>query len=218
MKQGDFIWAIVLCVISALLIVPVTHEVFIQMTAAHPYIMAFIKFLILATMGELLAIRIVSGAWKKPAGMIYKSFIWGIIGMLVALMFQVFSNGVAGAAKAGMLFVGEGFLSLLLGAFYTSAFMNLTFGPMFSAAHRVSDTYIDMRETDKAAPALAEVLVHIDWQAFINFIVLKIQPFFWIPAHTIVFMLPPEYRVLAAAYLSIALGVLLSYARRRQTA
>jgi len=33
---------------------------------------------------------------------------------------------------------------------------------------------------------------------------------FWIPAHTITFMLPPQWCVLFAAFLSVVLGVLLS--------
>ena len=40
----------------------------------------------------------------------------------------------------------------------------------------------------------------------------KTIPFFWIPAHTITFILPQDYRVLFAAVLGIALGVLLAIA------
>jgi len=218
LKLGDLIWALVICGISALLIIPVTHEVFISLTLTHPYIMAFIKFAVLATAGELLAVRIVGGVWKKTTGMIYKAIVWGVIGMLIALMFVVFSAGVAGAAKAGILYIGEGVVCLFLSAFFTSGIMNLTFGPMFSLAHRICDTFIDMWAEDGTAPSFSRVLTSIDWLAFVRFIVLKMQPFFWVPAHTVVFMLPPEYRVLAAAYLSIALGAILSYGRRRQAA
>jgi hypothetical protein len=38
----------------------------------------------------------------------------------------------------------------------------------------------------------------------------KTIPFFWYPAHTITFLLPSEQRVLFAALLGIALGVLLA--------
>lgn len=217
MKLGDFIWIAVICGISALLVIPTTHVIFIDLTVSHPYIMAFFKFLVLATMGELLAIRIVGGEWKKPIGMVYKSIVWGLIGMLVALMFQVYSAGVSGAIKAGYLFAGTGTLGLLLAAFYTSLFMNLTFGPMFSAAHRVTDTYIDLRETSPKPPTLSQAVASVDWQAFIHFVVYKVQVFIWLPAHTLVFLVPPEYRVLVAAYLSIALGIILSYARRRKS-
>ncbi|MCX7905011.1 MAG: Mpv17/PMP22 family protein, partial [Caloramator sp.] len=51
---------------------------------------------------------------------------------------------------------------------------------------------------------------------FISFVVLKTIPFFWIPAHTITFLLPSEYRVLMASFLSIALGAILSLAKRKK--
>ncbi|MDF2571555.1 MAG: hypothetical protein K0R55_3159 [Sporomusa sp.] len=214
MKRGDLVWLMVLCGISTLLIVPDIHEVFISATQAHPFPMGFIKFAVLATMGELLAIRIVSGQWKKTTGMLPKAFIWGIVGVLIVLMFEVFLSGVTGAVKKGLLFVGGGVCSVVLTAFYVSAIMNLTFAPVFMAAHRMTDTYIDLR-AEGQAPSWSEVIAKIDWQSFIKFVVAKTIPYFWIPAHTITFLLPPEYRVLTAAYLSIALGAILAYARRR---
>jgi hypothetical protein len=38
---------------------------------------------------------------------------------------------------------------------------------------------------------------------------------FWIPAQTVTFSLPPEFRILIAALLSICLGVILALARIR---
>lgn len=37
---------------------------------------------------------------------------------------------------------------------------------------------------------------------------------FWIPAHTGTFMLPPQYRIITAALLSIALGTILGTAKK----
>jgi Na+-transporting NADH:ubiquinone oxidoreductase subunit NqrB len=54
--------------------------------------------------------------------------------------------------------------------------------------------------------------VNLDWSVQWNFVFKKTIPFFWIPAHTFTFMLPPDYRVLFAALLGIALGVILSLA------
>jgi hypothetical protein len=45
-----------------------------------------------------------------------------------------------------------------------------------------------------------------------GFVFKKTIPFFWIPAHTITFLLPPELRVLFAAALGIVLGVILALA------
>ncbi|MCK7530557.1 MAG: Mpv17/PMP22 family protein [Marinilabiliales bacterium] len=38
----------------------------------------------------------------------------------------------------------------------------------------------------------------------------KTIPFFWIPAQTITFLLPPEFQILFAALLSTVLGVILA--------
>ncbi len=48
---------------------------------------------------------------------------------------------------------------------------------------------------------LKAVTDKIDWYGFMSFIVFKTIPLFWIPAHTITFLLPGEYRVLMAALL-----------------
>ena len=88
--------------------------------------------------------------------------------------------------------------------------MNLTFAPTFMAFHRYTDTYIDLSFEGKKNITPSDVVSRIDWNGFVSFVLLKTIPFFWIPAHTVTFMLPPEYRVLTAAMLSIALGILLS--------
>ena len=216
MKRGDFIWIIIISAITASLLIPASHKVIMDATNLHPYVMGFIKFAILSTMGELLAIRIGEGRWKRTAGMAYKTVVWGIVGVLIVLMFSIFSNGVAGAAKANLLFAGSGTLKTFLIAFYTSTILNLTFGPAFMAAHSISDAYIDMK-AEGGNKSLQKVISKIDWCSFIKFVVGKTIPFFWIPVHTITFMLPGEYRIIAAAYLSVALGIILGFAKRMKT-
>ena len=93
--------------------------------------------------------------------------------------------------------------------------MYLTFGIVFVAMHRASDTYIDLRMNGEK-PSLIKLIETINWQAFISFIVIKTIPLFWIPAHTVTFLLPAALRIVAAAYLSIVLGVILVYANRRK--
>ena len=57
---------------------------------------------------------------------------------------------------------------------------------------------------------IAAVIGAVDWYGFISFTVMKTIPFFWLPAHTVTFMLPPEYQTSMAAALSIVLGIILS--------
>ncbi len=149
--------------------------------------------------------------------------VWGILGMLIVLMFAVFSGGVDNAASQGLLISECGdtcppaiqFISRLRRALFISAIMNLTFGPVFMAAHRITDVYIDKRYSGEKEP-VAKIISGIDWGRFIKEIVGVTIPVFWIPAHTITFLLPGQYRVLFAASLSIVLGLILSFAKMRQ--
>jgi hypothetical protein len=177
--------------------------------------MGFIKFAVLATMGELLALRLANRAWIRPDGMIYKILVWGLIGVLITYMFSFYSKGVSAMMEDVKILPENSFLSTIYSAFLTSVIMNLTFGIVFMAMHRISDTYIEKR-VNQMKPTLKELIQAIDWDAFITFVVFKTIPYFWIPAHTITFSLPTYYRVVAAAFLSIILGVILSYSKSNQ--
>lgn len=221
MKKKDFVWISCLLAIIVFLLYPATHEIFKSATGAHPYLMGFVKVAILATMGELLAIRIATGDYKKPAGIVYRAIVWGILGMGFVIAFTVFNGGVITAQGKGLLpSVSNTTVHKLITAFFTSAFMNLIFGPTFMAFHRFTDTFIDLGKGklgDIFKVKLSSVVDKIDWNGFIGFVVIKTIPFFWIPAHTVTFMLPEEYRVLMAAFLSIALGAILAFAKRKNT-
>jgi hypothetical protein len=52
----------------------------------------------------------------------------------------------------------------------------------------------------------------MNWDVMWGFVFTKTIVFFWIPAHTINFLLPPEFRVLVAAILGIVLGIILAVA------
>lgn len=223
MKKLDFVWAGALLAVIAFLVVPSTHAIFAALSKTHPYSMAFVKFALLATMGELLAIRIVTGDWRKPVGTLWRALIWGLLGIVIALVFSLYATGVADAMKKGLLpsFGEAGFAHQLAFAFFTSTLMNGLFAPTFMAFHRITDTYIDMGNGTWAGMSrltLPQVLDKIDWKGFVTFVVCKTIPFFWIPAHTVTFMLAPEYRVMMAALLSIALGGILAFAKKKAAA
>ncbi len=210
MRKGDILWISVLGIIIAILLLPLTHDAFVKLTTNHPFIGGFIKFFILATMGELLAIRIASGNWNAPRGLIFRALIWGFLGMVIVLIFGIYASGVSSALQKGLL---PGKNSSIAFAFFTSSIMNLTFAPTMMAFHRITDTYIDLKY-DNNRTGIKDIVTNIDWNGFISFVILKTIPLFWIPAHTITFLLPPEYRVLVAAFLSIALGAILAFGKR----
>lgn len=213
MKKEDFLWALGILAFAAFIIYPPTQAIFNQTTAAHPYMMGFVKFAILATMGELLARRIVIGKWEKPVGLIWRALIWGILGMVIVAVFGIFATGVTGLVEKGML-PGKG--SVIITAFWISAIMNTTFAPTMMGAHRFTDTLIDLKYGKGGKISTKEVVDAIDWNGYVSFVLFKTIPLFWIPAHTITFMLPAEYRVLMAAFLSIALGAILAFSKRKK--
>ena len=218
MRQKDLIWVAILAAIVAFIIFPVTNAVFIKTTEQCPLLMGFIKFSILATMGELLGIRISKRQWIKPIGMGYRVIVWGFIGIVTVFVFNIFPSGVKNLIATNLLpSFANNVLSVALAAFFTSAFMNLLFGPTLMLFHKIMDALIEAGHgtwKEMRSVTLDQVVLAIDWNNYIKFIVLKTIPIFWIPAHTIVFMLPGNYRIIVAAFLSLALGVILTFATK----
>ena len=214
-----FIFVIAVFVtLAAVLIIPASREVFEKLSADHPYIMGFIKFALLATSGELIAIRMSSGKFAKPAYLIARIIIWGVIGVWITYMMKIFFLGSGAMMAAGLLPGGElatdsvGYK--LIRAFATAATMNLTFGPTFMAVHKCSDTYLALRAKNGKGVKLSEVIDAVDWKRFVSFTIFKTVPIFWIPAHTLTFLLPSEYQVTLAALLSVALGIILNLKKK----
>ncbi len=213
MKRLDLLWGSAVLSVSILLLFPDTRNMFILATQKYPYWLGFIKFGVFATLGELLAFRISSGRWKLPRGILFRIGIWGIVGMLIVFMFPLYQAGVDGVIKWDSLFTSQNWIVLVLRALMISTVMNLTFAPVFMSAHRVSDSYIDQFILHKNS-SIMSAIQSIDWPNYLSFVVGKTIPFFWIPAHTVTFLIPAEFRVIYAAYLSIALGAILSFARK----
>lgn len=211
--RGDLAWVFAVAGVLCLILVPPMTTIYQELNLSHPYIVAFLKFMIMAPLGELLALRITHNQWRKPAFFGTRVIIWGFLGVMIALAFQLFYNGVLVTAEKGMLPFGD---SKWARAFYTSFLMNVWFAPSFMGLHRFSDTFLDLRAENGANPTLKEIVDRIDWHGFFSFVLLRTIPFFWIPAHTITFTLPGEYRVLIAAVLSIVLGLLLAIANKRK--
>ncbi len=50
----------------------------------------------------------------------------------------------------------------------------------------------------------------VDWHSMVGFSWLKTCIFVWMPAHSLVFLIPTQYQVLVSAFLSILLGILVA--------
>jgi hypothetical protein len=70
------------------------------MNTLHPLLVAFVKFFILATMGEMLGLRIKTGKYHTPGfGIFPRAVVWGILGVMIAAAFLIFDGGTMLFAK-----------------------------------------------------------------------------------------------------------------------
>ena len=189
----------------------------------HGMVMSFIKFAVLATMGEMIALRIRKGVYNEPGfGIAPRAVVWGFIGLTIKLAFTVFSSGVPIfieylGMKDSVAAMKGSFSGLkLLNAFCISVAMNVIFAPVMMTFHKITDTHIINHGGTLSCLLkkieFAQILKTMNWDVMWNFVFLKTIPFFWFPAHTITFLLPPEFQVLFAALLGIALGLILAFA------
>ncbi len=192
-----------------------------SMNSAHPYFIGFLKFAILATMGESIGLRLREGVYNKPGfGLVPRAIVWGFLGLTIVMAFKIFAAGapaflktlgIEGAAAS----LGGPMSGLrLLTAFTISITLNTIYAPVMMTLHKITDTHI-IRNGGTIGGLFqpikfGEIITKLDWKVQYNFIFKKTIPFFWIPAHTITFLLPVEFQVLFAALLGIALGVILS--------
>lgn len=211
---GDIIWAGIMILIILMLSIKGSRDIFIKLTSNYKYISGFIKFGLLATMGSMLSGRIATKEWKFQNNFIGRTVVWGIIGMWITLTFPIYDTGIKYLMSVGMLpFEG----SVIATAFFISFFNNISFAPAFMIIHNATDAYFDLLGEKKKNITIKMVTDKIDLHRFFSFVLLKTVIFFWIPVHTITFLLPSEYRVMFAAMLSIALGILLSIGKKEGT-
>ncbi len=192
----------------------------------HGFIMAFIKFAILATLGEVIGLRIKTGRYTQPGfGVLPRAVAWGFLGITIKLAFIIFASGTPsfleymGMHDAKGIFAGSFSSAKLLIAFSISAAMNLIYAPVMMTLHKITDTHIlttggTIKGLFTPIP-FSKILSGLNWNVQWNFVFKKTIPFFWIPAHTITFLMPSDFRVLFAALLGIVLGIILAVANMK---
>ncbi|MBR2866949.1 MAG: hypothetical protein IKC12_04430 [Alistipes sp.] len=229
MKRTDLYFAIVmLAIFLPFFLSTDIYAWYKTFNAEHAMIMAFLKFGILATLGEMLGCRISTGKYTTPTfGVLPRMVVWGVLGMAISMAMTVFSNGIPafitsmGGGELVAAFATEGFSwGKLIVAFSISVMMNTFFAPVFMTFHKITDAHI--AENGGSLKALVtpidmrRQMVSLNWDRQWSFIFKKTIPLFWYPAHTITFMLPGELRVLFAALLGVALGVILAIGARKK--
>lgn len=150
MKKQDFLFIFVLVIIFLPFFVSESiYDWYKSFNAAHGMVMSFIKFGILATLGEMLGLRISAGVYnRKGFGVLPRAIVWGLLGMGINAAMIIFSKGVPqfmeymGMANAAAIINGEFCLDKLWIALAISVAMNTIFAPVFMTFHKITDTHI----------------------------------------------------------------------------
>ncbi|TKG88494.1 hypothetical protein EYV94_27030 [Puteibacter caeruleilacunae] len=224
MKKSDLLFLVFITLLFApFFMSDVVYDFYSSFNKNHPYVMGFIKFAILATTGEAIGLRLREGNYNKNGfGLIPRAIVWGFLGITIVVAFQIFASGapvfmkILGVEGATEVMRGPITLQRVMVAFGISVTMNLIYAPVMMTLHKITDTHI-VNNGGTVSGLLkpiefGEIMKGLDWGVQWNFVFKKTIPFFWIPMHTITFLLPVEFRVLFAALLGIALGIILSIA------
>jgi hypothetical protein len=171
-------------------------EWYLSFVKQNPILSAVIQFAILGTLGELFSKWMVKRQVHFPFTVkltIWKAVVWGILAVCIKYAFIGFNGFTDSLVEHGFLPP----LNIYTRAFVISAAMNLQFGPFLVLFHRYLDNiYPKTNNWNNINKGLMSLL----W--------------FWIPAHTITFMLPKDFQIGLAALWSVALGIILGYFAR----
>ena len=229
MKRQDLYFALVmLAIFLPFFLYEPAYTWYTDFNKMHPMVMAFLKFGILATLGEMLGCRISTGSYTTPTfGVLPRMVVWGLLGMAISMAMTVFSAGIPafirgmGGEELVAQFMAEGLSwGKFVVALSISVMMNTFFAPVFMTFHKITDAHI--AECGGKLKALVtpipmqRLIKGVNWDVQWGFIFKKTIPLFWYPAHTITFMLPGELRVLFAALLGVALGVILAIGLKKK--
>ncbi len=224
MKRSDIIFGLgFIAVFLPFFLSEKLYDFFKYFSTEWAFTASFIKFSVLATLGEMLGLRIRTGKYASQGfGLVPRALVWGFLGMTVKAAFMIFAGGVPfiaehlGMADTNAVMAGSITLNKLILAFSISLFLNIFYAPVLMITHKISDCHINNTrgklEKFFTKPDIAALCKEIDWERMWGFVLKKTIPLFWIPAQTITFLLPAEFQILFAAILSTVLGVILAFA------
>ncbi len=171
---------------------------YLDFVKANPVLSAVIQFAVLGTLGEVISRMITTRRSKYPfttGQTLWKMVEWSILAVCIKYAFVGINGFVHALMEHGMLptVPADG----ITFAFFKSALVNLQFGLFLIIFHRVLDNlplkHKNWRNLDKGMLSLL-------W--------------FWIPAHTVTFSLPPDFQIGLAALWSVVLGFILGIYNR----
>jgi hypothetical protein len=181
---------------------------YVTFCKTHMFLAAFIQFLVLGTLGEVLSVLVRTGNRRYPfsaAKTVLKAVGWGLLGIYIKGMFLAAGAGtsaIAGALSVPLPGPEAGLAAGIALALATSTVMNVMMGPSMMLLHRLEDNAID------------RLLGHpgIGWTGLDKSMATLI--WLWIPLHTFTFTQAPEVRIGIAAVLSMVLGIVMGWTAR----
>ena len=164
----------------------------------NPLLSAAIQFAILGTLGEIISFSLQSRRLALPCSWIQlaaKLLAWALLGVIIKYAFAGMKGFTHALVDNKLLpsFFGQGFGWALA----VSVFTNLFFGPQMMAFHRLEDNLILGRKGFAGITTAWKTLI---W--------------FWIPAHTVTFLLPNDLQIGLAALWSLVLGIILGSTKK----
>ncbi len=224
MKRSDIYLVLFLVVIfSPFIISDTIYNYYDRFYSSFPFVMSFLKFAILATTGELIGLRIRTGKYFVPGfGILPRAIVWGILGITIQAAFIIFARGVplllefAGLQGSTEAMAGSLTAAKVGVAFSISLLLNIFYAPVLMTAHKITDSHIEINGGTLrgffSTVNVSQILKGIDWDTHYGFVLKKTIIFFWIPAQTVNFLMPEQFRVLIAAVYGVILGVILAFA------
>jgi len=170
---------------------------YIDFVRSYPIGSAMLQFAVLGTLGDCLSVWIQHKRIYWPYSFLqsfWKPVVWAILAILIKFAFLGYNGFVDSLLEHGYLGASFANVGSFLRAFAISVTMNLQFGFLLVIAHRILD-YLPFGRTQWTN-------IH---KAFYSLI------WFWIPAHTVTFMLPSVLQIGLAAVWSVALGLILGW-------
>lgn len=203
------------------------NRIYFIVNDKYPYLLSFLKFAILATFGEMAGSRIKTGKYcPEGFGILPRAIVWGILGMMIKLNFVIFGTAAPKVLNSIGIATPENILEQsfsahkLLTAFTVSLTLNTFFAPVLMTLHKITDSHIELSGGSLKGfftrIHVGSILSHVEWRSLWGFVIKKTIPVFWIPAQTINFLLPEDFRVLVAAIYSIILGIFLAIASLKE--
>lgn len=168
-------------------------ELYVAWVRSNPLVSAAIHFAILGTLGEHIPLFIKKRRFTSrynPIQLVLTILGWALLGVVIKYGFAGMRGFVQALVDHGMLpaLCGDG----VARGVAVSVATNLFFGPQMMFFHRIEENLI-LRHWN------TEGLTRAWWTLI----------WFWIPAHSITFSLPPDFQIGLAACWSVVLGFIM---------